>query len=314
MSNNSELVLGIDGGGTKTVACLGRLADANESVLGTGVAGPGNPRAIGFPQAQSNIDAAIESAFADAQLPRTTVRAACFALAGAGRALEQQQMAAWASERHIARSVRVTTDAEPVLAAASAENCGVALICGTGSLAWGRNHAGGVARCGGWGRLLGDEGSAYWMSLAGLQAAARAADKRDRPTALLERYLERLDAAGPPDLIDRMHDPDMTPDRIASMVDIVFGLAASDEVAARIVEAGALSLADCIANVARRLEFKPAAYPLAFAGSTVLKQDCYRQLILSHLARMDLSPATVVPVSEPARGAVAIARACASSF
>ncbi|MEX2027532.1 MAG: BadF/BadG/BcrA/BcrD ATPase family protein, partial [Pirellulaceae bacterium] len=132
-----------------------------------GTAGPGNPRAAGFDVAQSNINAAIEQAFADAKLPRESVSAACFGLAGCGREEEQERIRSWAGERRIAAVVQVTGDAEPILAAASPDNWGIALICGTGSLAWGRNQRGQTARCGGWGYLIGDDGSAYAIALAG---------------------------------------------------------------------------------------------------------------------------------------------------
>jgi N-acetylglucosamine kinase-like BadF-type ATPase len=130
-------IIGVDGGGTKTVAWIAPLDDdMNSVVLGRGQSGPGNPRAVGFEVAQANIAAAIEAAFADAKLPSQTAATACFGLAGAGRAIEQQRIVAWGQQRGIARSVAVTGDAEPILAAASPDNCGIALICGTGSLAW----------------------------------------------------------------------------------------------------------------------------------------------------------------------------------
>src|SRR5438477_9802043 len=105
----------------------------------------------------AEVGGVVEAAFSDAKLPRTVAVAACFGLAGAGREIEQQRIVAWATEQKIARAIRVTGDAEPILAAASSDNSGVALICGTGSMAWGRNAAGKTARCGGWGYLIGDE-------------------------------------------------------------------------------------------------------------------------------------------------------------
>jgi len=307
MTNPSQLVLGVDGGGTKTVAWLAAIED-HEAVLGRGVAGAGNPRAIGFAQAQANIDAAINGAFAAAQIPRSTVAAACLALAGVGRPAEQETMTAWAHERHIAQTIRISTDAEPILAAASPENYGVALICGTGSLAWGRNTAGAVARAGGWGYLLGDEGGAYWLSITGLRAALRAHDERDRATALLPSFLEWLNLAEPRDLVDWVYDPAMTPSRIASLASTVFELAATDEVAAQIIDAGAMSLADAIATVAHRLGFSCDSYPLALAGSVLLNQPSYQDQVLSYLAKRDFRPATITLVEEPVRGAINLAR------
>ena len=309
---NTEIVLGIDGGGTKTVAwlaCRSPLPSANaDEILGRGAAGPGNPRAIGFEQAQANIDAAIDAAFAAAGLPRASVAAACLALAGVGRAPDREHMALWASQRRLAESIRITTDAEPILAAASPENYGIALICGTGSLAWGRNKAGTVTRAGGWGYLLGDEGGAYWLSISGLRAALRSHDGRERTTPLLPVFLERLQLAEPRDLVDWIHDAAVTPSEVAALAPTVFELATTDEVAAQIIAKGALSLAHMIAAVAQRLEFSRDSYPLALAGSVLLNQPAYRDQFLSHLADRGLSPATTTLVEEPVRGALILAR------
>src|SRR5688572_27164949 len=133
MTSAQRLIIGVDGGGTKTDAWLARLAaDGGEAVIGKGRAGPSNPRAVGFEAAKASIETSIAAAFADAGLERTKVTVACLALAGAGHASDQAEIAAWAIERSIAGAVRVTTDVEPVLAAGSPENWGVALICGTG--------------------------------------------------------------------------------------------------------------------------------------------------------------------------------------
>src|SRR5436190_14857564 len=127
MTQVPEIIIGVDGGGTKTIAWLAPLDDdTNTIVLGRGQAGPGNPRAAGFDVAQANIAAAIEVAFADGKLPRAAAAAACFGLAGAGREIEQQRIASWAEQQSIAHTVRVTGDAEPILASASSDNVGIA--------------------------------------------------------------------------------------------------------------------------------------------------------------------------------------------
>src|SRR6267378_1820273 len=106
MSQATDIIIGVDGGGTKTVAWLAPHDDeTNTVVLGRGQAGPGNPRSAGFETAQTNIAAAIEAAFADAQLPRVKAAAACFGLAGAGRPSEQFEIAAWGTARGIASQV-----------------------------------------------------------------------------------------------------------------------------------------------------------------------------------------------------------------
>jgi N-acetylglucosamine kinase-like BadF-type ATPase len=304
----NELVIGIDGGGTKTVAWLAPLNDPeNTIVLGRGHAGPGNPRAVGFESAQTNIDAAIAAAFADAKQSRRTVAAACFGLAGAGREAEQNRISAWATDRKIASRVHVTGDAEPILAAASPSNCGIALICGTGSLAWGRNASGQIARCGGWGYLLGDEGSAYAIARDGLKAAFQSLD-RDPSTTLLARFQERLRAATPDELIDRIYSAEMTRQRLASLADVVFAAAASDRVAKDIVLLAADDLTEMIGVVGRQLGFVAGRYTLAITGGILLNQAELRDHLTAGTDQLGYRPKETVLVREPARGAVALAR------
>lgn len=307
------LLLGLDGGGTKTIAWLAPLDDAaNTVVLGRGQSGPGNPRAAGFGTAQANILAAIAAAFANANLPRQPVAAACFGLAGAGRAVEQQRISAWARDQQIADKILVTGDAEPVLAAASPDNTGIALICGTGSFAWGRSAAGQTARSGGWGYLLGDEGSAYWIAKAGLSAAMRAADGRGAATTLLEKFQEELNAKDPGEIIERIYSPEMTRERLASLARVVFAAADSDAEARQIISDATRELAHMVTVLAARLQL-PANHALALAGGLLTNQRLPREGLLVELRRTGEHPSTAL-IPDPVRGAVALARAAANQI
>jgi N-acetylglucosamine kinase-like BadF-type ATPase len=311
----NDLVIGVDGGGTKTVAWLAPLVDDGTSqILGRGIAGPGNPRACGFDVAKDNIAAAIAAAFEEASLARTTVARACIALAGAGRTTEQEQIAGWATEQRIAKRVRICGDAEPVLAAAAADNCGIALIAGTGSLAWGRNELGETSRCGGWGYLLGDEGSAYAIAISGLRAAMQAADGRGPPTDLLPHFLHKLGAPTADALIAKVYSPDMSRDKLAALSQVVFDVATTDEVAGSIVEGGVEDLAEMVVSLARQLNLSNGGYTLAMAGGVFQHQLSYADRVLRavldrmhglHLKR----PSQFAIVEEPVQGAVALARA-----
>ena len=310
MANPAPRLIGIDGGGTKTVAWL---ASMSGDVVGRGIAGPGNPRAVGFETAQANIDAAIDDAFDDAKQPRESVAAACFGLAGCGRADEQRQMVAWSERRGIAYMIKVTDDAEPILAAAAPNNFGVALICGTGSLAWGRRECGETARAGGWGYLIGDEGSGYAIALAGLRAAVCAADGRGPTTELLARFQEVLQADNPNELIGRVYQPEMSREKIASLARAVFEVGPTDAVASEILRDGALQLAKMVAAVVERLRLSPGAYPLALAGGVLRNQPAYRQLLGDELNLLGAAPASATLVTEPVRGAVELAKKLATA-
>ena len=136
-SAGSCLIVGVDGGATKTVAWL---AEADGAVLGRGLAGPGNPRSVGYAEAERSVDAAIAAAFADAGRAREPVAAAGFTMAGVGRVEERDEIRAWAERAGIAARVVVTDDGESVLAAGVDDGPGVALIAGTGTWPWLETH------------------------------------------------------------------------------------------------------------------------------------------------------------------------------
>lgn len=313
MTKRAELVLGVDGGGSKTVAWLAPHKEKNAGeILGRGYAGTGNPRAAGFEVALRNIDAAIAAAFKNAGLTRETAAAACLGLAGAGRATEQERISAWAKKLGIARAVQVTGDAEPILAAASPGNSGIALICGTGSFAWGRNAAGETARAGGWGYLFGDEGSAYAVALDGLRAAARAADERGAPTILVDKFQHALNATTPQEIVERVYHPDMTRAAIAALAPLVFEAAETDAVARQISDSAAAELVTMVAVLLKRLQLTPGVYALALTGGVLLNQSHFREQFVAGLRRAAVEPDGIALVEEPVRGAIAIARGLGS--
>ena len=89
----------------------------------------------------------------------------------------------WAEQAGWARSVLMVNDGDLVIAAGTPEGWGIGVIAGTGSIAVGRTKDGRTARAGGWGHLIGDEGSAYRIVLDALRLVARRADGRDpRPS------------------------------------------------------------------------------------------------------------------------------------
>ncbi len=302
----AELVIGVDAGGTKTVALLEELSVTTPILRrGQGQSGPGNLRSVGLNAATREISAAIHAAFTDANIHVAAVEGLCLSVAGAGRIQEQQQLQAWAETQNFARRVIVTTDAEPILAAASPAGVGIALISGTGSLAWGRNSAGQVQRVGGWGYLFGDEGSGYAIAIAALRAVALAADGRAPPTTLHDAFLTRLTVATPSELIDRIYGTALSRDQIAACAELVFEAAKHDPVARQILQAAADDLATMVTTLARRLNFAAGKFPLAIAGGVLIHQPSFRADLT---ARIGLPPNSVVPVPCPAVGAVMIAR------
>jgi N-acetylglucosamine kinase-like BadF-type ATPase len=308
--NASQLCLGVDGGGTKSMAWLGRDAAAHLQVVGRGVAGPSNPRSVGYETAFSNITDAVLNAFADAGLAPTAVATACLCIAGVGRAGEKQRVIEWAAGQGIAQGCFVASDAEAVLAAGeqralTANEGDIALIAGTGSIAWARNASHEMHRCGGWGYLIDDLGSGYSIGREALTLACQTADGRASEANLLQGLLTRTACKEPQDLIDWAYGSEQPRQKIASLAPFVFDMASRSTAAQSIIARGASELAELVATLANKLCFE--SYSLKFAGSVLCSQSEYAAQVARELAARNQTPASIAFVREPVSGALNLA-------
>lgn len=306
MPDETLLLLGIDGGGTTTRALLAAAANPAQ-ILATGFAGPSNQRAVGPLLAMQNLDAAVNAAFEQSGLPRCTVAAACLGLAGADRDSDRGVVLQWASEARLADHVRVVNDAVPLLSAGTGTGFGVALIAGTGSLAWGCNASGDSTRAGGWGWLMGDEGSAWAIGSAVLKAVVCAADGRGPLTALAPAVCEQLQISTASDLVARIYSAEIPRALIAELAPLAFTLAeADDAVASSIISNAGRDLAVMARTVADRLKL-PQQLPLAAAGAVLTQQPALLQAVVQHLSHNQRYSPVVTVVHNAAEGALRLA-------
>ena len=309
-----DLVLGIDGGGTRTVALLAAARDAGgdiaAQILGRGVSGPSNYQAVGRTAAFASLQGAVAQAFAEAGIGRGPVAAACLGLAGADRAGDRSMLTDWAASIQLAARVRIENDGMIVLAAGTPAGWGIAVIAGTGSFAIARTPEGLIARAGGWGYLFGDEGSAYAVAIAGLRAAARAADGRGPASKLAERFCARLKIDRTESLVPAVYGSGLDRAGIAALVDEVTGAACDgDAVAISILESAADELAEMASAAARIIPLDSvASAPLALAGGMLLGYEPLRVGVVDGLRRRGIKPDPVQQVTEPALGAIRLAR------
>lgn len=306
MPARPDLVVGVDGGATRTLALLADAATGR--VVGRGEAGPSNIQAVGEEAALRELGLATDRAFAAAGLPRAAVGAACLGLAGIdldGRDVIDR----WATGVGLTDRLSVANDAALLFAAGTPEGWGLAVIAGTGSNCLTLGPDGHEARAGGWGYVMGDEGSAYLVGLRGLRAACRAADGIGEPTALLAAYLGKLGSADPRDFIPTVYRGAWDQAAIAGMAPLVLDAAAAgDATADRIVREEAAELARTAAAAVRHGRLDPGAVPVALAGGLVLRGERFRGLFLDGLRAAGVTPSAVGLVDEPAAGAVVLAR------
>ncbi len=308
MTPNDELVLGIDGGGSKTAAWLARCgSDGEPVVLGRGGAGASNPMVVGEAEALASMSGAVAEAQRSAGLDEGRVAAAVVAVAGSDRPQTREPILRWAQQR-VAHQVRVVHDAAPVLAAGSPDGWGVALISGTGSFGYGEDRGGRSVRVGGWGYLLGDEGSGYAIALAALRAAAKAADGRGPATRLLLDFQTHFECREPLELIGAVARIAQDRAAIALLAGYVFSAAAAgDPVAGELVGDAADELAIVVRAVASALGFAAGAFPLALAGGVLLGESGLRESVIARVQQLGLDPAPIALVPEPVAGAVRLA-------
>jgi N-acetylglucosamine kinase-like BadF-type ATPase len=302
------LLLGIDGGGTSTVAWL---ALPGGRVLGEGRAGPSNAKAVGPEAARKALGEAIAGAFRGASLEAAgPADSACFGLAGFDRPDDRQVLTGWVVEAGWARGLTLVNDGDLVVAAGTPEGWGLGVIAGTGSIAVGRAPDGRKGRAGGWGHLIGDEGSAYAVVLDALRLIARRADGREpRPAvdALTPLLCSALGAASPSLIVSALYAPGFDRSAIAALAPAVLEAAGQEPglVDRLLVPAGGL-LGEQALAVARALDFAPGPLPLALAGGFLLNAGDVSRALVARLAAggYDVA-ATLVP--EPVRGAVVLA-------
>lgn len=306
-TTSPRYLLAVEGGGSKTTALL---TDLEGKAAGRGF-GPGsNPNAVGAEAAHKAIAMAIDGALINAtgRLPegsawqQTGIAAAALGLAGIDGPDDEAQLTAWVRRQQLAERFVVVNDSELVVAAGTPEGWGVALISGVGSVCLARSPQGRTVRVGGWGHLLGDEGSGYRLAIEALRLATQTVDGRASADVLLRAILRHWSLPDANALIRHVHAPGVGPADIAGLSPAVVTLAATGDAAARaLVDESVKDLARQVDTAIRKLGLdKP---PLAFAGSH-LRGDVRRGV----LTAIESPLGDVAFVDDPCRGAVTLAK------
>jgi N-acetylglucosamine kinase-like BadF-type ATPase len=267
-------LLGIDAGGTG-VSCIAFSLSGDE--LGVWRAGPGNPTANGLNLAVTNICLAIDAAQADLG-PGCLGMLAGVAGAAAGGLREQLDLELAIRYRF---PVEVIGDAEMVLEARLTNRDGVIVIAGTGSIAWGRKGSE-IARYGGWGHLIGDEGSGYGIAINALKAMFRDEDEGKPRQALSQALLYALQAADLREVIELIYSHDKA--TVAALLPVIAAQADEGERRAQDLLANAgEDLAVMALTCSKRLDL--AEPEIAVSGSVLIRVDRVRE----HFERAILS-------------------------
>ncbi len=241
-------VIGIDGGASRS---KGILVDDQDRLMAESASGGLNPLALGWEAFGTNL-AQLLGKFRE-EAAKGNIAAVCAGLAGGGNAEVRRR----AREEIIALlpqvEVQIITDAQAALWGAFGGGPGLLLIAGTGSICLGMDSSGQTARAGGWGRLLGDEGSGYWIASEAIRLTLRHLDARLEEPQLIAAICTEFTLHSVYDIVPRVYSGDLTPDQIARLAKRILPLSQSEAVARDIVHQAGLHLADLVINAAQKL-------------------------------------------------------------
>jgi len=294
-----KLFLGVDGGQSGTAAVIG---DESGRVLGTGEAGPCNHAAAGEGRAKLEraVRESVAAACAEAGVTADDVEfeAACFGMSG-GPDDKREILAAVLRTRRLI----VTDDAVIALAGATANGEGIIAIAGTGSIAFGRNGGGRIARAGGWGHIFGDEGSGFDLARQALRAALRMEEGWGEQTHLRQLLLEATGSQNANQMLHRFYSDEWPRSRVARLAPLVDRAAGEgDSIALQIISGAAQQLATFAASVRGQLWPSDAAIEVAYIGGVFESK-----LLLAHfrmLVEMTDGVRCIAPRRSPAEGAL----------
>ncbi|WP_337098557.1 N-acetylglucosamine kinase [Paenibacillus sp. YIM B09110] len=258
--------LGIDGGGSKTLAVV---TDRSGHVIGRGVSGCGNHQ-IGVELADGSIRAAIHAAMVQANVKHEDIAFATFGLAGADREADFQilrpMVAAMGFEHY-----QIVCDTVIGLRAGTKQQDGVVVICGSGTNCYGVNALGEELQIGGFGYSFGDFGGGGDLAVEAFRAVIRAWEGREKPTALTELTLDMLGF----DTVEAMFHAYLDEYKRAphTLAKLLFEAADRDEAARAILQRQGRELGISASAVIRRLNMSHDTFDLVMVGSVLTRGD-----------------------------------------
>ncbi len=298
-----KVLIGVDAGASHTTAAV---ANEHGTVLVRSDGAPGAMRPGEAAAAAARILATCRDALHKAE---REVKGDVLVVGAAGVGREEERLALQAAleAAGLAPRVAVTVDGAIALQSAFGDAPGIALLAGTGSVAWARLPGGETTRIGGLGAVIGDQGSGFDLARAALRAAGLALDGRGRRTALAARLLARLRLPNLAELVRWATTADVA--AIAALApDVLAAAHEGDAVAGALVDAGADELAAHVRALAAQFP-AGAVVGVALGGSLLARSDDYRKRVTARIVA-DVPAAVLRPEPvDPVLGAVQLARA-----
>ncbi|MCY4464217.1 MAG: hypothetical protein OXE46_01630 [Chloroflexi bacterium] len=298
---SAPLFAGIDGGGSNLRVTI---VDSRLLPMATQSAGTANPSLIGHKQAQAHIRAVLRAALQQADFSPEKIMAAGIGIAGASNLHSRDWLLETLSAVLPSSHIVPSSDLEIALVGALGRRHGILLLAGTGSAVYGCAPDGKQLQVGGWGYLLGDEGSGYWLGIQLLRGIIAAHDEGIALTVLGAACLDELEIATARDLVGWLYrSNEATTARVAELARLVLHMAQSGNGEANmLLRTAADHLTRQVEVLRSRLDYPSA--PIAFAGGLLDKDNALSAAITRRLKL----PERPTAMYSPAIGAALLAQ------
>lgn len=298
---SDALYAGIDGGGSNLRIAV---VDARLATIVTQSAGPANPSVIGRERAQAHIRELVRATLQQADISPKRIAAAGIGIAGASNLHSRDWLLETLAPRLPDSRIVPSSDLEIALVGALGRRHGILLLAGTGSAVFGCAPDGTQLQVGGWGYLLGDEGSGYWIGRQLLRGIIAAHDQGSGLTELGAACLDELALANVRDLVGWLYlGNEAQAARVAGLARLALDMARAGNCEAnRLVATAATHLARQVESLRSRLDYPGA--PIAFAGGLLATDNALSAAITRQLKL----PGRPKALYSPAIGAALLAQ------
>jgi glucosamine kinase len=303
--NQSGFVVGVDGGGTKT---LGVLADLQGATVATHTVGPTNPNVVGIDASALTLSSLIRHLCSQASCRRGNLKGIVLGLAGGGGEKIQQELREKVlhglHENGISDPpVQIVTDIRIALEGAFGGAPGIAVVAGTGSSLMYKTADGNVELIGGWGRILGDEGSGYFIGLEALKAVTHDYNGMASAEALRKALAERFGLDSRYRIIESVYRQQFP---VPSLAPLVLDLAGQgDQVSCGILKHAATLLGDQIGAALSRMG--DGEVGMVLFGGLVEHDTLYKDIFIAELTSRFPQVRVQPPLFSAVHGAVLMA-------
>lgn len=297
-----KYMIGMDGGGTKTIAYIADVDGNPRQKIISGVLNVNG-------QSEHNVEKTVrhiagqvkESGYLIEDCEKIGI-----GMAGYSNAEARETMVQYVRQEGFSCPIYLFGDHETALSAAFSGGDGIILVAGTGSICYGKGKNGVSVRAGGYGPIMGDEGSAYALAVKILKAVVKAEDGRERSTMLRALVFRTLKLASIEELIRFVYDKDTNKREVASLAKLIEeAVAGGDEAACKIERECAEELCQLFSAVKSRI---PEEKNLVFAGSVLHCNSRIREMVTKGILRQHPEMLIAEENIDAAKGALYLIR------